>query len=104
MLLEVGFEVGGIDAVRLVGVKGALDRPRIGPCVQLLSLLLQPILHDHGDAGRATAILFLFYKRNIDPDARSFCGEQQIANPQERKQALSDGVHHATVLTDCHND
>ena len=87
MLLKIAFQVRSIDSVALLGIERVLNGNGVGKAPGFL-LLLEPILHDHGNAGGATAIFFLFYERDIQPHARLFRGQQNAAEANYCQQLL----------------
>jgi len=77
MLPKITRQVGSINAVCPVGVESALNVFRAGAFARGLSCLVLPVLHHHGNAGSATAVLLLLDERNVQPLARRSRREQQ---------------------------
>src|SRR6266849_6148605 len=56
---EVAFHVGSVDATSFGGIEHVLDLDRVGVLAGRPALLALPVLHHHGNAGCATAVLLL---------------------------------------------
>ena len=54
--------------------------------VRRLALLRLPVLHHHGNAGRAAAVFFLLHERNIQPDAGKVRGQQHAADARATRR------------------
>lgn len=101
VLLEIALHRGGGDPVRRVRMEGLLYLFRVIIC--WVSLLALPVLHDHGNTCGATAVLFLFYERNIQPNSRLLSGKKHSAGKKQHRKS-QDRVKHARVLTDGNDD
>src|SRR5260370_34077371 len=82
-LLEIFLHVGGINPMRRPRVQSVLDARGLGHRIRRATVLL-PVLHHHGDAGRTTAVLLLFYKWDVEPKAGRFTGEKHTSDPQHQ--------------------
>ena len=66
-----------------------LDVSGIGATIGSATLLAQPILHDHGNAGGAAGVFLLFYEGDVEPDSgglgRECCGHDESADDQRHQ-------------------
>ena len=75
--------------MRVGRVEGALDGG--GVSVRRAARLPGPILHDHGNAGRATTLGWLFNKGNVEPHRVSRA--EQEAEQQRKQRRRNDSKH-----------
>jgi len=66
-----------------------LDVCRIGAAIGSATLVAQPKLHDHGNAGGAAGVFLLPYERDVEPDGgwlgRKCCGHNESADDQQHE-------------------
>ena len=68
VLLKVAHHGGGDRCRGAWRVQSARDLGGFGLGMHWLALLLFPVLHDHGDAGRAAAVFLLRHERHVEPE------------------------------------
>src|SRR5258708_19858620 len=81
VLLEIFLHVGGINPMRRLRVQSVLDARGLGHRIRRATVLL-PVLHHHGDPGRTTAVLLLFYKWDFEPHATPSTPPTHTPTPQ----------------------
>jgi hypothetical protein len=66
-LVEVALKVRRVDSMGLAVKESLLNVFDVRACDIRLTLAPLPVLHHHGDAGRAAAFPWLLDKRNVNP-------------------------------------
>jgi len=64
-----------------------LDVSGIGATIGSATLLAQPILHDHGNAGGAAGVFLLFYEGDVEPDSGGLGRECRWHNDSADQQS-----------------
>ncbi len=94
LLPKVALHIGRIDAVGFGRIQRALDSGWIGSIVGRLALLRLPVLHHHGNAGRAAAVFFLLHERNVEPDGGTVHRPQRGAEPEQHDRDPEAAAQH----------